>query len=134
MPESYDDLQASYGRCLRTRGFVERFYEILLERAPEARPLFARTDFQKQHMAVRRGIGLAISWAAGDALAQRPVRDMIAVHARAGRAPVPPALHQQWLESLILAVRERDGQMTPALEARWRAAMARVTAAFAAAY
>ena len=30
MADSYDDLQQSYGRCLRGKNFIERFYEIFL--------------------------------------------------------------------------------------------------------
>lgn len=134
MSTGYDDLQASYGRCLRSRGFIERFYEILLSRDPDISPLFARTDFQKQHMALRRGISLAISWAAGDGMAKRPVDEMVRVHARTGRAPVSPVFHQHWLESLMLAVRERDDQLTPQLERRWREAMGKVVEVFVAAY
>jgi hemoglobin-like flavoprotein len=134
MSTGYNDLHTSYGRCLRSRGFIERFYEILLASDPRIPPLFEKTDFQKQHMALRRGISLAISWAAGDGMAQRPVEEMIRVHARMGRAPVFPALHDHWLESLLQAVRERDDQLTPELEARWREAMGKVTHAFAAAF
>ncbi|NII54509.1 globin [Luteibacter sp. SG786] len=134
MSTGYNDLHTSYGRCLRSRGFIERFYEILLARDPQIPPLFEKTDFQKQHMALRRGISLAISWAAGDGMAQRPVEEMIRVHARMGRAPVPPAFHDHWLESLLQAVRERDDQFTPELEARWREAMGKVTHAFAVAF
>ena len=134
MSTGYNDLHTSYGRCLRSRGFIERFYEILLARDPRIPPLFEKTDFQKQHMALRRGISLAISWAAGDGMAQRPVDEMIRVHARQGKAPVPPAFHDHWLESLLQAVRERDDQLTPELEARWREAMSKVTHAFAAAF
>lgn len=134
MSTGYDDLQVSYGRCLRTRGFIARFYEILLSRDPGLAPLFATTDFQKQHMVLRRGISLAISWAAGDGMAKRPVDEMIHVHARTGRAPIPPAYYAYWLDSLLQAVRERDEQLTPELEARWREAMGAVTHAFAIAY
>ncbi|SKC05437.1 globin [Luteibacter sp. 22Crub2.1] len=134
MSTGYDDLQVSYGRCLRTRGFIGRFYEILLSRDPGLALLFATTDFQKQHMALRRGISLAISWAAGDGMAKRPVDEMIRVHARTGRAPVPPEYYAYWLDSLLQAVRERDDQLTPELEVRWREAMSAVTHAFAVAY
>ncbi|UPG95830.1 globin [Luteibacter aegosomatissinici] len=134
MSIGYNDLHTSFGRCLRSRGFIGRFYDILLARDEGIPPLFAKTDFQKQHMALRRGISLAISWAAGDGMAQGPVNEMIRVHARKGRAPVPPAIHDHWLESLMQAIKERDDQLTPALEARWREAMGKVVRAFAEAY
>lgn len=55
MADSYDDLQQSYGRCLRGKNFIERFYEIFLASHPDIAPMFAATDFQKQRMALRRG-------------------------------------------------------------------------------
>ena len=56
MADNYDDLQQSYGRCLRGKNFIERFYEIFLASHPDIAPMFAETDFQKQRMALRRGI------------------------------------------------------------------------------
>ncbi|MFC4764614.1 globin [Dyella koreensis] len=131
MNDNYDDLQVSFGRCLRQRGFIERFYEILLASHPAIPPMFARTDFRGQRLALRRGISMAISWASGSTMVQRPMQQMIDVHSRAGRAPVEPALYVCWIESLLQAIAEFDTAITPALAARWRAAMQKVVDAFA---
>jgi hypothetical protein len=84
--QKYDDLQVSFGRCLRRHGFIERFYAILLASHPAIPPLFARTDVRGQRLALRRGISMAIAWASGSAMVERPMQHMIDVHARAGRA------------------------------------------------
>ncbi len=130
MNPGYDDLQVSYGRCLRDPRFIERFYEILLAADPRIPALFAHTDFRQQRLALRRGISIAIAWASGSGMVRRSMAEMTDVHARGGRAPVAPGFYACWVDSLLRAVRESDPAWTPALEARWREAMGKVTAAF----
>ena len=134
MHDNYDDLQQSYGRCLRAGGFIERFYELFLGRHPDIAAMFEKTDFQKQRMALRRGISAAISHAAGSGLAKRTVEQMAQSHAAEGRVPVRPELYGYWIDSLIIAVREFDRQADETLLRRWREAMAVVTRDFAARY
>jgi hemoglobin-like flavoprotein len=131
---NYDDLQVSYGRCLRNPRFIERFYEILLAADPGIAPLFAHTDFRQQRLALRRGISIAISWAAGSGIVRRSMAEMMDVHARHGRAPVAPRFYACWVDSLLQAIGESDPQLTPALAARWREAMGKVVAAFSERY
>ncbi|PRH83699.1 globin [Arenimonas caeni] len=130
MADNFDDLQQSYGRCLRGKDFIERFYEIFLASHPAIGPMFAATDFQKQRLALRRGISMAISHAAGGGLVKRGIEQMADVHARSGRTPVDPALYPYWVDSLVKAVAETDPQFTPALERRWREGMSAVIQTF----
>lgn len=123
MSDQYDDLQQSYGRCLREKNFIERFYEIFLDSHPEIRPMFEKTDFQKQRMALRRGISAAITHAAGSSLSKSTVDKMSHIHSRHGHAPVRPDLYPYWVDSLMKAVEETDPQITPELSARWRKGM-----------
>lgn len=130
MSSNYDDLQQSYGRCLREKNFIARFYEIFLDSHPAIAPMFAATDFQKQRMALRRGISAAISHAGGSSLSKRTVDQMADVHSRTGHAPVPPELYPYWVNSLVQAVGEVDPEATPQLLERWREGMSVVTDAF----
>ncbi|MGE5318986.1 MAG: globin domain-containing protein [Hyphomicrobiaceae bacterium] len=134
MTDNYDDLQQSYGRCLRGKNFIERFYEIFLSSHPDIAPMFAETDFQKQRMALRRGITAAISHAAGSSLTKRTIDQMADTHSRKGHAPVPPELYRFWVASLVQAVSEMDPEATPALIARWRQGMGAVVDTFVAHY
>lgn len=134
MTSNYDDLQQSYGRCLRGKNFIERFYEIFLESHPEIRPMFDKTDFQTQRMALRHGISAAISHAAGSSLTKRTMDQMAAAHSRKGYAPVPPGLYPYWVDSLVQAVKEMDPQATPQLLSRWRQGMSIVTDDFSRRY
>lgn len=130
MADSYDDLQQSYGRCLRDRHFIDRFYETLMASHPEIPPLFAHTDMFRQRMALRRGISIAVLHAAGSTLATRSVEKMADVHGSGGRAPVPPHFHAFWLESLIKAIAETDPEADTTLLVRWRRAMGSVIHTF----
>lgn len=134
MANHYDDLQASYGRCLRANGFIERFYEVFLASHPDIAPMFAKTDFRQQRLALRRGISIAISHADGMAMVRRGVDEMAQVHSRKGRTPVRPSLYACWIDSLVAAVREKDPEATPALLERWRAAMSVTADSFTAGY
>jgi hemoglobin-like flavoprotein len=134
MPDNYDDLQQSYGRCLRGKNFIERFYEIFLESHPEIRPMFEKTDFQTQRMALRHGISAAISHASGSSLTKRTMDQMAAAHSRKGHAPVPPGLYPYWIDSLVQAVKEMDPEATPKLLSRWRQGMSVVTEDFSRRY
>jgi hemoglobin-like flavoprotein len=132
--DPFDDLQQSYGRCLRAKGFIERFYDIFLASHPDIAPMFRNTDFQKQRLALRRGISIAISHAAGGSLVKQSMEHMADVHSRRGHAPVPPKYYVHWVDSLLQAIAELDPEFSPALGARWRKGMAVVVETFTARY
>lgn len=132
--DRFDDVQASYGRCLRKKGFITRFYEILMDSHPDIHPMFQRTDFGQQRKALRRGISIAISFAAGSKSAQISMDDMAKVHSIIGRAPVEPDYYRYWLDSLISTLAETDPRFSPNLESRWRKAMQKTIDYFSAAF
>lgn len=134
MADQYDDLQRSYGRCLRDRRFIERFYEVFMESHPEIAPMFADTHFGRQRMALRRGISAAIFHAAGSTLTRTTVEQMADVHSLRGRCPVDPALYPYWIDSLLAVIVETDPEIDERLQARWRQAMGVVCATFAERY
>ncbi len=123
MADNYNDVLQSYGRCLQTKRFIDRFYELLMDSHPAMRPAFARTDFSAQRRALRRGISTALMYAGGNAFVEEGVEKMAAVHSRRGRAPVEPKYYAYWLDSLLQAIQESDPQLSPVLEQRWREAM-----------
>lgn len=134
MRDEFNDLQQSYGRCLRGKGFIERFYEIFLASHPDIEPMFSHTDFQKQRLALRRGISIAISHAAGGTLVKQSMEHMADVHSRKGHAPVDPKYYALWIDSLVRAVSETDPEFSPALGERWRTGMGVVVSTFTARY
>ena len=131
MSDQYEDLQQSYGRCLRDKNFIGRFYDVFLASNPAIAPMFAGTDFNKQRMALRRGISVAISHAAGSPLARRSTAEMAEAHGTKGRCPVDPALYPYWIDSMLAVIAETDEQADEALMQRWRQAMGVVCETFA---
>jgi hemoglobin-like flavoprotein len=129
-PATYADLQQSYGRCLREDSFIDKFYERFLASDPRIRAMFEKTDFAKQRMALRRGISMAILHADGSSIVERPMGQMADVHARAGRAPVPPELYPLWVNALLDTIKATDPKADDTLMRRWREAMEKVTAMF----
>ena len=129
--DQYEDLQQSYGRCLRDKQFIERFYQTFLASSPAIPPMFASTDFNKQRMALRRGISVAISHAAASPLSKRATVEMAEVHSGKGRCPVDPALYPFWIDSMLKVIEETDEEADAALMQRWRQAMGVVCATFA---
>ncbi len=123
MADPYEDLQQSYGRCLRDRRFIERFYERFVASHPAIAPLFKDTDMGRQRLALRRGISVAIFHAAGSPLSRRSTEEMADVHSLKGRAPVDPALYPYWIDSMLAVIGETDPEADAALMARWRQAM-----------
>ena len=130
--DNFDDLQQSYGRCLREKNFIERFYDIFFSSHPDVARMFSKTDFNTQRFALRRGISVAIEHASGSRLAERTMNQMADTHARTGRVPVAPSLYRYWVESLVKAVAETDPQVNDALLERWRLGMNKVVATFSA--
>ncbi|WP_114241322.1 globin [Dyella sp. C9] len=127
MGDTFDDLQTSYGRCLRQGSFIARFYEIFMASHPDIPGMFRHTDFSTQFLALRRGISVAIAHASGSTLTRRTMLEMAKVHGRHGRAPVSPELYPYWCDSLLRAIAEHDPEYNFALEQRWRKALDRTT-------
>lgn len=134
MTQFLADVQASYGRCLKERGFITRFYELLLERDERINQMFAKTDWSQQNKALRRGISIALTFAGGSSIVERSMKEMADAHSRKGRAPVDPALYIHWRESLVQAVSEFDPRFNDELGIDWQQALKTTTDYFTAHY
>lgn len=130
MPEIYMDVQASYGRCTRQKGFISRFYELLLESDDRIRHMFESTNWTQQNKALRRGISIALTYAGDSNIVDRPMSEMAELHSRNGALPVDPDLYHYWRESLLQAVHEFDPQINPTLEKNWSSALRKATDRF----
>lgn len=116
--------RSSYERCLRVaEEFFPAFYRNFFRHCPAAEPLFAQTDFPRQHRLLRHAIGLLFSYAAhpeaGPALLQR-VADR---HGPAELA-VPQEQYGPFVNALVETAGKFDPAFTPATEAAWREAVA----------
>ena len=124
MPHSAVALaKASYQRCQEVPGFFEAFYQRFFDACPAARPMFAKTDFSRQHKLLQHAIGLLLGFdqqRAGESnllsrVAERHGRNDLKVH---------PSHYQPFVESLIQTARAVDPQFTVETEVAWREGIA----------
>ena len=127
MTDNYADVQQSFNRCLQRHDFLRRFYAIFIARDPRIAPKFQNTNWDKQVHLLRHGISASLLYAAGSDLGAAEIEQLSASHSRRGY-DIPEWMYDEWLESLIAAVRETDPQMDERLEQRWREAMRPVIA------
>ena len=114
-------VEESYARCIESPGFLDTFYQHLLESSPAIPPMFSQTDFERQHKVLQHGLGILMIYAKrkNPALLQR-----IADRHDRNDVNVDPSLYPLFVESLVTAVREHDSEVSPDIEDAWRAAIA----------
>jgi hemoglobin-like flavoprotein len=115
--------QASLARCDANGDFLDRFYEVFLASSPLVKEKFAHTDFERQKKALRSSLD-AMALAAADEekgpayylqpLAERHSRRELGIGA---------ALYDDWLDSLLTVVQERDSLYTPEVREAWERVM-----------
>jgi hemoglobin-like flavoprotein len=118
------DLQiadASYRRCADNPAFYRAFYEYLLASDPRIAPMFARTDFERQHRLLKHGLGLLIIYARR---ANPALLDRLALRHSRNDANVPPELYRYFTAALEHALAAADPEFTPAVAAAWRTTLA----------
>ena len=115
--------RASYQRAAGPE-FFTAFYDRLFEVRPEARRLFATTEFERQHRLLRHALGLLLSFP-GEPEAEPTILTRLAERHSRRDLDVDPSLYAPFLESLIDTIKRCDPQCTPAVEQAWRAALAK---------
>jgi hemoglobin-like flavoprotein len=113
----------SFRRCCAADGFFPSFYRTFFETAPEVKPLFAETDFTRQHKLLQHAIGLLLNFPN-----QRPSEPSILTrvaerHSRKD-LDIAPSLYPAFVDSLMQTVRDHDPEFTPEIERAWRTAIA----------
>lgn len=115
--------RASYNRCSAAPAFYAAFYMRLFELRPDAKQLFAKTDFDRQHNLLRHAIGLLLSFPESPETRPELLARVAERHSRRDLG-IDPSLYPPFLESLIDTLRIRDPEFTPAVERAWRSALA----------
>lgn len=110
--------EASYHRCADNAAFYDTLYAALLASDPRIPPMFAQTEFERQHRLLKHGLGLIISYA------KRPNPALLArIAERHHHVGVTPDLYPSFVESLVRAVSEHDPQYTAEVGEAWRMAL-----------
>ncbi|HUK57077.1 MAG TPA: globin [Nitrospiria bacterium] len=116
-----DEVLKSFRRVPEGR-LADRFYEIFLKTDPRFKPLFAKTDFERQKELLVHGIFALLEYAKGSATGRMAVRRLGELHSRK-RMNITKDMYPVWVFCLIQALREVDPQFTPLLETQWREAL-----------
>jgi len=119
--------KASFDRCSAAPDFLPAFYRHFFEACPDAKPLFAKTDFERQNKALRDAIGLLLIAPFFSMEADAPPTILSRVAERHSRRHlgIEPRFYPPFVDCLITSVKEFDPECSPAIEAAWRAAIAR---------
>lgn len=102
--------------------FVERFYSIFMDADPRIRPLFTKTDLEKQKGLLMRGIFVLLQYAEGKAVGEMAIDRLGELHSRE-KMDIKPYMYPIWVDSLIKALYEKDPKFSPGLEVKWREAL-----------
>jgi hemoglobin-like flavoprotein len=111
--------KASYDRCCAVPQFFQSFYETFFQACPEAKPLFAGTDFDRQTRLLRHAIGLLLIFPRQPDGEPTLLTRLAERHSRRGLA-IAPRLYAPFVEALLATVRRHDPECTPAVERAWR--------------
>lgn len=113
--------KASYLRCHDAQDFFPAFYRRFFEACPVVKPMFARTDFERQHKLLQHAIGLLLSFHGQKDIEPNLLTRVADRHGKAD-LKVDPAHYPAFVESLIRTVSEFDPEFTAETEAAWREA------------
>jgi len=115
--------KASYDRCSAAPEFFEAFYRQFFTLCPTARPMFAKTDFARQHRLLRHAFGLLLNFPAQPD-GEPTILSRVAERHSQRDLDIDPALYPLFIDSLIDTVKHYDYAFTPAVEGAWRTAVA----------
>ena len=117
---TYDLAKASYNRCCAVPEFFPSFYRNFFATTPEVTPLFARTDFRRQHNLLRHALSLLLIYPKKpEAEARSLLRRVAERHSRSDLA-IDPSLYGPFVDALIMTIQEHDPDFSPEIEAAWR--------------
>jgi len=111
--------KASYDRCCTVPRFFEDFYNTFFARCPPAKPMFERTDFERQRKLLRHAFGLLLIFPKQPAGEPTILARVAERHSRR-ELGVDPSLYHPFIDALIDTVRRCDPDFTPAVEDAWR--------------
>ncbi len=111
--------KASYERCNGHEAFFETFYRNFFKNCPEAEPLFARTDFERQHNLLRHAIGLLLIFPSQRDAEPNILTRLAERHSRRD-LNVSPEWYPAFADSLVETVAAFDPAFSSEIESAWR--------------
>lgn len=115
--------KASFERCCAAPDFFTSFYRNFFENNPEVEPLFAKTDFTRQHKLLKHAIGLLLLFPKQPAADPNVLTRVAERHSRRD-LDIDPAHYPAFVESLMQTVNQHDPEFTPDVDRAWRVTIA----------
>ena len=116
-------VKASYGRCCAAPDFFACFYRNFFKACPQAQPLFAKTNFERQHKLLQHAIGLLLVFPLQPST-DPPLLDRVAERHSRRDLGIDPKLNPAFVDSLIRTAGEHDPEFTADTEHAWRQTVA----------
>jgi hemoglobin-like flavoprotein len=118
--------KASFDRCSASPDFLSGFYQNFFQACPDAKPLFARTDFARQVKALRDAIGLLLIAPFFSTAEDAPtLLARVAERHSRRHLNIEPRFYPPFVDSLLDTVKAVDPEYSPTVEVAWRAAIAK---------
>ena len=114
-----DKIKESYGKCVLEEGFFDKFYFTFFNSHADFKPLFSKTDFNKQKQLLKETINFMIMYANGSGIAARTL-DRVAILHDKDHINIRPEYYKYWVDSLIDTLKEFDKEFDDSLEHNWR--------------
>jgi len=121
-PEAMKRAKESYERCCSGGRFLREFYLNFLKSCPEAEPMFANADFDRQTRLLQHAIGLLLVYP-GQPPGEPNLLERVAERHSRRDLDVSPRLYDPFVDSLIETARQYDPHFTPEVETAWRATL-----------
>ena len=122
-PDAITAAKASFQRCCRARDFFVCFYRHFFRVCPDAEPMFAHTDFKRQHKLLQHAIGLLLNYPRQQEDDPNILRRVAERHSRRD-LDIAPSMYGPFVDALMETVREHDAECDAATEEAWRRTLA----------
>lgn len=109
----------SFRRCLESPDFFACFYELLLSRSPDLKPVFKSVDVEAQEVVMRKGVTAMIMHAAGVRAATASL-EQIGKSSSKDKLGIQPGQVTVWTDTLIETIRAFDPRFNADLQNAWK--------------
>lgn len=117
--ETLNTAHASYERASAKPEFYASFYANFFKGCPDARPRFAKTNFERQHKLLHHAIGMLLIYPKHQADEPNLLSRLARRHGRKD-LDIPAAMYPPFVDALVTTLRQCDPSFSDQLEKGWR--------------
>jgi hemoglobin-like flavoprotein len=118
--ESLNAAHASYECAAEKPEFYAGFYANFFQVCPDARPKFAKTDFERQHKLLHHAIGMLLIYPKHEHDEPNLLSRLARRHGRKD-LDIPASMYRPFVDALVMTLRQCDPSFNDQIEAAWRA-------------